>query len=80
MSNYTVNYGVNNSHTTEMNTFKLYKDAVAFYETLDKVRYPAGYICKLIYTDGYCSKRIAKQYYNEQGTNHHLWLTALDLI
>jgi hypothetical protein len=82
MSNwYLVAYGVDNSHTTELETFNLYSEAMKFYNSLDKETYKAGYVAKLIYNSkGFISERICKQYYNEFGTNHFAWLKSLELL
>jgi hypothetical protein len=81
MSNcYVVAYGVDNSHTTELKTFKLYSEAMKAYNGLDRETYKAAYIAKLVYNaKGFVSDRVCKQYYNEFGTDHFAWLKSLEL-
>jgi|TARA_R110000851_G_scaffold27910_1_gene78242 hypothetical protein len=60
---YTVNYGVDNSHINEIAIFKLYRDAVKFYNLLPKDKYPAKIIYKLFYNaNGYVIDKQAKNY------------------
>lgn len=49
--NYIVNYGVTARHLFENKTFEFYRDAVKFYNDLDREKWGAGNVVKLE-TDG----------------------------
>lgn len=46
---YTVQYGINNSHMCEFESFKLYRDAKKFYESLDVNRFKAAICYKVLF-------------------------------
>ena len=51
MSNhlYTVQYGINNSHMCEFESFKLYRDAKKFYESIDDKVFKAVICYKVLF-------------------------------
>ena len=74
---YSVLYGVNNSHLTECNFFKLYRDAIAFFDSLDS-EYPSAVIYKLTYDKaGYVSKKEPKLHKSESGRDNTAFLEYL---
>ena len=48
-SDYVVRYGVNFSHLTEYKLFKLYRDAIKFFESLDRDMYQSAFLYKQNY-------------------------------
>ena len=61
---YYVQYGFNFSHLSEIIVFKLYKDAIKFFESLDRQMYKTAFIYK-------------QGYYKPDNELHHF---ALDLV
>ncbi|WP_318515542.1 hypothetical protein [Photobacterium leiognathi] len=47
-TNYIVTWGVNEYHLTENEGFNLYRDAVAFYNKINRNEFKAGVVYKLI--------------------------------
>lgn len=46
---YVVQYGVNFSHMSEYECFKLYRDAVKFFNSLDRTTFPSAFLYKQEY-------------------------------
>ena len=69
--NYSVTYGVNNSHMSEIKFFKLYRDSISFYEALDGAIFKAKAIIKLHYDNsGFVQERETKLFKFESGTSN----------
>lgn len=74
---YVVIYGFNFSHMTECKPFKLYRDAVKFFESLDRDLYQSAFLYKQAYvSDGLysfaCEKVQYKKHYTEIKNNTHI--------
>lgn len=78
-SDYVVRYGHSFSHITEYRIFKLYRDAVKFFESLDRDLYQSAFLYKQNYyvPEGEiysfaCEKVEYKKHYTEIKRNNHI--------
>ena len=77
MTKYIISYGVNNSHMSEGETFKLYRDAKSFFETLGD-KFKAAVVYKMSYDkNGYANGQEPKLYKFEPGTDNTALLLKL---
>ena len=68
---YTVQYGLNNSHMCEFESFNLYRDAKSFYENLDSEIFKAAVCYKLTFDkDGFAKDKEAKLFRFEPGVDN----------
>ena len=78
-SDYVVRYGFNFSHMTEYRLFKLYRDAIKFFDSLDRGMYQSAFLYKQDYyiPEGElysfaCEAVEYKKHYTEIKRNDHL--------
>jgi hypothetical protein len=67
---YFVQYGFNFSHCQEIKTFTLYRDAIKFFNSLDRDLYTSGFIYKASFSDGLIDDKVEyKKFYCEIKNN-----------
>ena len=73
-SDYVVNYGLNFSHRDEFMYFKLYRDAVEFFESLDREMWQSAFVFKQSYdAQGFVNDTVEyKKHYTEIKNNDHI--------